>query len=108
MCDSPENKEKGFSDAVDTREKRKIRARKKKEEPLWFGLGMFGLVGWSVAIPMVICIFIGIWMDSKYSGQYSWTLMFLAIGLILGCVNAWTWMNRERKNIKKERENHGD
>ena len=108
MPDTSNNKEKPFSNAVDVREKRKLRARRKKEEPLWFGLGMFGVVGWSVAIPMVVCIFIGIWIDSKYPGQYSWTLMLLAIGLILGCLNAWTWVNRERKNIKKERENHGN
>lgn len=106
MADSADKKEKKFSEAVNIREKRKLRARKKKGHSLWFGLGTFGLVGWSVAIPMVVCIFIGIWLDSRYPGQYAWTLMLLAIGLILGCLNAWTWINRERKNIKKERENH--
>ncbi len=69
MADTADKKEKKFSEAVDIREKRKLRARRKKEHPLWFGLGMFGLVGWSVAIPMVVCIFIGIWMDSRYPGQ---------------------------------------
>nr|WP_320015618.1 AtpZ/AtpI family protein [uncultured Desulfobacter sp.] len=106
MTDTTDKNEKKFSEAVDVREIRKLRARKKKGHFLWFGLGTFGIVGWSVAIPMVVCIFIGIWLDSRYPGQYAWTLMLLAIGLILGCLNAWTWISRERKNIKKERENH--
>ena len=101
-------KEKAFSHAVEIREKRRLRAGKKKGETFWFGLGTFGLVGWSVALPMVGAVFLGIWIDSKYPGGYSWTLMLLVFGLVLGCFNAWTWISRQRKNIKQERENDAD
>jgi ATP synthase protein I len=82
---------------VGAREDRKIRARQEKDRGVWFGLGMFGLVGWSVAIPTVIGIAVGIWIDAKWASSYSWTLMFLIIGVIVGCLNAWYWVRRESR-----------
>ncbi|MBU1055874.1 MAG: AtpZ/AtpI family protein [Proteobacteria bacterium] len=103
-----DKKERQFSHAVDIREKRKIRAEKKKKEGFWFGLGMFGVVGWSVAVPTVAGIFIGLWIDIKYPSRYSWTLMLMIIGIVSGCANAWRWITRERNGIKEEREDNGD
>jgi ATP synthase protein I len=82
---------------VGAREGRKIKARQEKDRGVWFGLGMFGLVGWSVAIPTVIGIAVGIWIDAKWASSYSWTLMFLIIGVIVGCLNAWYWVRRESR-----------
>jgi ATP synthase protein I len=82
---------------VGAQEDRKIRARQEKDRDVWFGLGMFGLIGWSVAIPTVIGIAVGIWIDAKWPSSYSWTLMFLIIGVIVGCLNAWYWVRRESR-----------
>lgn len=108
MPEAFDKKERSFSRAVDAREKRKVRAQRKKQETFWFGMGMFGLVGWSVALPAVVGIFIGLWIDIKHSGHYSWTLMLMMIGLVFGCINAWRWMSREREAIRREREDNGD
>jgi ATP synthase protein I len=93
-----------FPDEVDRREERKVRSRRKGEKTVWFGLGMFGMVGWAVAIPTVVATFIGIWIDIKWPSQYSWTLMLLLIGLVAGCLNAWYWVQKERNAITRERE----
>lgn len=69
---------------------------------MWFGLGMFGLVGWSVSIPTVVGVALGVWIDYKWPSQYSWTLMLLVIGIVIGCLNAWFWVSRERKMIEEE------
>ena len=61
MPDKPERKLREFSDEIGVREKRKLRARKDKTKEVWFGLGMFGMVGWSVAVPTIIGIFLGIY-----------------------------------------------
>jgi len=77
------------------------RKRKARDEPkrgLWFGLGMFGLVGWSVAIPTVAGIALGVWLDSVFGDRVSWTLTFLFVGIVLGCVNAWWWVQRESRH----------
>jgi ATP synthase protein I len=109
MPDLQEIKKRDFPEEVDVRERRKLRARKKKTGEVWFGLGMFGMVGWSVAIPTVLGIFIGVWIDLTWASRYSWTLMLLVVGLAIGCVNAWFWINRQRRSISRDREDdNGD
>ncbi|MCB0104643.1 MAG: AtpZ/AtpI family protein [Caldilineaceae bacterium] len=84
---------------------RKLRARR-SHRVLWFGLGMFGMIGWSIAVPMLLAIALGIWVDRRWPSPYSWTLMLLFGGVILGCLNAWYWVQRERRLIAREW--HGD
>jgi len=87
--------EERFAAKVRAREKRKLKKRREGEHGAWFGLGMFGLVGWSVAVPTIAGIAIGVWLDAKFEGQRSWTLTFLFIGIVIGCINAWFWIKRE-------------
>jgi ATP synthase protein I len=90
-----ETDDRKWTQTVGRKEQRKLDARRKDHRPIWFGLGMFGLVGWSVAIPTLIGVALGIWIDKTYPSQYSWTLMCLIIGVIVGCLNAWFWVKRE-------------
>ena len=105
MPEDQGHKPNAFPDEVALREKRKLRARRKKPGDVWAGLGLFGVVGWSVAIPTVLGIFAGVWIDLKWPGPPSWTLMLLLLGIIVGCANAWFWISRQRRNITREREN---
>jgi len=59
---------------VGRKAQRKLRARREEERNVWFWLGMFGLVGWSVAIPTLIGIAVGLWIDRRWPGPASWTL----------------------------------
>ena len=86
-----------FSHQVEKKVDRKIEARKNPSN-IWVGMRMFGMVGWSVAIPALIGVGLGIWIDSNVNSQYSWTLMMLFIGVIAGCFNAWYWINKESKD----------
>lgn len=90
---SPPQQEMGRE--VGRKAERKIKARRRGERDAWFWLGMFGLVGWSVAIPTVAGIALGVWLDSRFPGEASWTLTFLIIGVVLGCLNAWYWVRQE-------------
>lgn len=87
--------EKGFARTIEQKQQRKLAARKNADDTAWFGLGMFGLVGWSVAVPTVIGTFLGVWIDRTWPGRPSWTLTLLFIGVIVGCWNAWYWIKRE-------------
>jgi ATP synthase protein I len=93
----PGSKQPALDEKVGSRAARKLRHRKESQRAAWFGLGMFGLVGWSVAIPTIIGIFIGAWLDRRWPGQASWTLTFLIVGAALGCLNAWYWIKQESK-----------
>ena len=91
------NSKDKFEEDIREKSKRKIKARREKERGVWFGLGMFGLVGWSVAIPTLIGVALGVWIDSTWPSRYSWTLMLLFVGIVIGCLNAWYWVQRESK-----------
>jgi ATP synthase protein I len=93
---------KEFRSKVKETQQRKLRARSQGDQGVWFGLGMFGLVGWSVAIPALAAIAAGIWIDARYESRYSWTLMMLVIGIGIGCLNAWFWISRERQSIEED------
>lgn len=80
---------------VGAREKQKLRARREKNQLLRYGLGMFGLIGWSVAIPTLLGVMLGVWLDKKWPGRISWTVTLLFAGIVLGCLNAWYWIQRE-------------
>ena len=82
---------------VGRKAERKIRARRDKGKSALFWVGMFGLVGWAVAIPTLLGIAVGVWLDSKFNGRASWTLTMLVIGVALGCLNAWFWVKKESK-----------
>lgn len=103
MPDESPRPDKRFPDAVNACERRKLRGRRSKADPVWFGLGTFGMVGWAVAIPTVLGIFLGVWIDLRWPGPYSWTLMLLVVGLAGGCLNAWFWLSRQRSAINRGR-----
>jgi ATP synthase protein I len=67
----------------------KLRARRGPAPGVWAGLGMMGLIGWSVTIPMLLCAALGIWLDHHHPGKHNWTLALILIGLAIGCLNAW-------------------
>ena len=94
--------QKRLAEKVRIKERRKMRSRQDEARNVWFGLGMFGVVGWSVAIPALIGIFVGVWIDMTWKSPYSWTLMLLMIGIAAGCVNAWFWVRRESRAITRE------
>jgi ATP synthase protein I len=91
-----------FSRQVGAQAARKLKARRQAPKSVWFGLGMSGLVGWSVTIPTLIGAALGIWVDKRYSSQYSWTLMLLFMGLIVGCLNAWLWVQSQYKEMQED------
>jgi ATP synthase protein I len=87
---------------VAEKQERKIRARLHKDRSVWFGLGTFGVVGWSVVVPTLLGLFLGIWIDRTWPGRYSWSLMFFLVGLAIGCYSAWNWLKFESGLIKRE------
>jgi ATP synthase protein I len=84
-----------FSRETGEKATRKLRARRQGDRGVWFGLGMFGLVGWSVMVPALLGILAGIALDRVLGGTVSWTLTGLVLGVLAGCLNAWYWIKRE-------------
>jgi len=93
-----------FTEQLAKKEALRQKALRHKDETVWFGVGMMGIVGWAVAIPTLIGIAIGLWIDRTWPSQYSWALMFLFVGVIIGCINAAYWVKKVRNKIIEEDE----
>jgi ATP synthase protein I len=93
-----------LSDEVGVKAERKLRARRRAAHGVWFGLGMMGLIGWSVSLPTLLGAALGLWLDRHYPGRHPWTLALLVAGLAIGCFNAWHWVANEDKAIREEQE----
>ncbi len=88
-----------FARKVETKEIRRMKGRRQKDEGLWFGLSVFGIVGWSVVIPTLVGTAVGLWIDGRWPSRFSWTLMLLVLGVALGCLNAYYWVKKAREKI---------
>ena len=86
-----------LSEEVGAKAERKLKARRRPASGLWFGLGMMGLIGWSIAIPTLLGAALGLWLDKHYNEPRSWTLALLLAGLVIGCFTAWNWLSKEHK-----------
>lgn len=97
-----------FTEQVGAQAARKLRTRRNATPGVWFGLGMMGLIGWSVVVPTLLGAALGFWLDEHHPGKHPWTLALLAAGLALGCFNAWVWIAKEDKAMRDIQENNKD
>lgn len=84
-----------LSTKIKGKAKRKVRARQERSSGIWSWLGMWGMVGWSVALPSVVGVIFGSYIDRIWEGTIIWSITLLFVGLVLGCLNAWFWIRRE-------------
>jgi ATP synthase protein I len=94
-----------FSDEIGLKAASKLEAQSNPNRDVWFGLGMMGLIGWSVVLPTLLGAALGIWLDNHYPRSHSWTLALLVAGLALGCFNAWQWVDQQDKLMGKKQGN---
>jgi ATP synthase protein I len=111
MNDDPRKSSKNeptFAGQVGAKAARKLKARRNTKPGVWFGLGMMGLIGWSVAIPTLLGAAFGLWLDHRNPGGRSWTLALLVAGLAIGCWNAWHWVAKEDKAMRDQPEDENE
>ncbi|WJV64541.1 AtpZ/AtpI family protein [Pectobacteriaceae bacterium C52] len=97
-----------FSQRVGLKAARKRNAQRHVTRTVWTGLGMMGMIGWSVALPTLLGAALGLWLDARYPGGRSWTLALLVAGLMLGCFSAWRWVVKEGQEIRKQESDDDD
>lgn len=90
-----------FGDQVRDQAARRLRARRRSHS-VWSWLGMLGLIGWSVALPTVLGVALGRWLDRVAPATFSWVISLLVLGLTVGVLNAWFWVVRESKDPETE------
>jgi len=93
-----------FVERITKRVERRARRRREGHANVWFGVSTFGIVGWSIAVPTVIGLAIGVWLDRHVHTHFSWTLALLMAGITLGCLNAGYWVSQQRITDEDEPE----
>jgi ATP synthase protein I len=101
---NPPDDSAAFISTIGKKAVRKLKARSDSRGGVWSGLGMMGLIGWSVVIPTLLGAALGLWLDSKHPGNRSWTLALLMAGLCVGCLNAWHWVAKQDKSMHEDQE----
>lgn len=105
MNDEPKNSPKHdptLAERVGAKATLKLRTKQNATPGVWHGLGMMGLIGWSVVVPTLLGVALGLWLDKHHRATHSWTLALLVAGLSLGCLNAWFWVAKEEKAMRDE------
>ena len=59
------------------------------------GVGTFGMIGWSIAVPTVGGAFLGLWLDRVAAQDFSWTIALILAGVVLGSLIAGAWVGKE-------------
>ncbi len=88
-------KQPTLANRIGEKSARKLQARHQERHAIWFGVRMFGLVGWSVVVPTLAGVVLGSWIDHHWPSRISWTLTLLLVGIVFGCWQAWDWIRRE-------------
>ncbi len=79
--------------------RRAERMQKTRDEPSYSplsGLGVFGVIGWSVVIPTVGGAFLGLWLNRVAPQSFSWPIALILGGVVVGAMVAWNWIDKER------------
>jgi ATP synthase protein I len=92
--------ERGFEQQIGASVARKLKARDHPAPGLWFGLGVMGVIGWSVTVPTLLGAALGLWLDRQHWSRHSWTLALMVAGLSIGCANAGFWVARQARAIQ--------
>jgi ATP synthase protein I len=76
---------------------RRERARRRGTDNVWSWMGMFGLVGWTVAVPTLLGLALGLFIDNRVESSVSFTITFLVVGVAVGAAMAWYWVRQESR-----------
>ena len=79
--------------------RRAERMQQTRNEPKYSplnGLCVFGVIGWSVAMPTVAGAFLGMWLNRVAPQSFSWPIALILGGVVVGAMVAWSWIDKTR------------
>lgn len=80
---------------VAAKQERMLRAQK-EQKSYWRAISILGVIGWSVVVPALAGVAIGMWIDQRWPAGISWTVTLLLVGLAIGCASAWFRIREDR------------
>lgn len=94
-----------LSKIVGSKAKRMSRNQKEGDIRIIQGVKSALSVGWSLVIPLAACLGIGVWIEGKLETESSFVVILsVIIGIILGGVNVWYNLRKEKLIDREENE----
>lgn len=90
------------ADTIRGTAKRMQRARSKPGESPLRGFSVFGIVGWSIAVPIVAGALGGGWLNRVAPQNFSWTIALILGGAAIGMFIAWGWLSKEKQALESQ------
>lgn len=84
-----------MQDVIRQRQARRDAWKKEGERPLWKNLSMVGALGWLVAAPTVLGVFLGRWLDGQFDTGVTFSGALTFAGACIGFYLIWRRMNEE-------------
>jgi ATP synthase protein I len=74
---------------------REAEGRADPEPSLGARLGQIGVLGWTIVVPVLLCLFFGRWLDRTLGTGIFFSAPLLMAGAAIGFWSAWRWMDRQ-------------
>jgi ATP synthase protein I len=84
-----------LAQAADRAAKREAEGRADPEPSLGARLGQIGILGWTIVLPTLLCLFFGRWLDRIFGTGIFFAAPLLMVGAAFGFWSAWRWMHRQ-------------
>lgn len=65
------------------------------EPSLGARFGQIGVLGWTIIVPTLLCLFLGRWLDRTLGTGIFFSAPLLMAGAAVGFWSAWRWMHRQ-------------
>ena len=85
-----------FLETLRHKRERAERNRREENPSFWSNVGLFGVVGWSITVPMVLGLLVGRLIDKRFDSGAVYTVFLMLVGLGFGCYNVWRLISRKR------------
>ena len=74
---------------------REAQGRADPEPSLGARLGQIGVLGWTIVLPTLLCLFLGRWLDRIFGTGIFFSAPLLMAGAAFGFWSAWRWMHHQ-------------
>ena len=94
MSDPLPDRETRLTEAVRIRARRRQAWARDGRVSVARNLGQIGALGWTITVPILLCLAAGRWLDHHFASRVFWTAPLIMLGAAFGGWSAWRWINR--------------
>ena len=79
----------------------------KTDRRIWKSLASLTQLSYLILIPILLCLFLGLWIDGKTGNSGIATAILVVIGIAAGLRNLWVWCMKQINDNRREEGRRG-